>query len=112
MHLFVVQVTVGTTHGDTQYSVNKQTSKLFNVTPSGDGKYQLILAAHRRYFLEEYKFRFPWSYLKNVILAKYFIIAKNCLHTVSSKSGQKSVGKTCQEMKGFTKVSTNSVHKT
>ena len=24
LHLFVVQVIVGTTHGDTQYSVNKQ----------------------------------------------------------------------------------------
>ena len=27
MHLFVVQVTVSKTHGDTQYSVNKQTTK-------------------------------------------------------------------------------------
>ena len=28
MHLFVVQVTFGTIHGDTQYSVNKQTNKI------------------------------------------------------------------------------------
>ena len=53
MRLFVVQVIVGTTHGDTQYSVNKQTNNILNVTPSGDINYQLILAAHRRCFLEE-----------------------------------------------------------
>ncbi len=70
MHLFVVQVTVGTTHGDTQYSVNKQTNKIFNVTPSGDRNYQLILAAHRRCFLEENKFIFQVSFLIAVILAK------------------------------------------
>ena len=53
MHLFVVQVIVGTTHGDTQYSVNKQTDKTFNVTLSGDRNYHLILAAQRMCFLED-----------------------------------------------------------
>ena len=47
MHLFVVQVIVSTTNGDTQYSVNKLTNIILNVTPSGDRYYQLILAAHR-----------------------------------------------------------------
>ena len=70
MHLFVLQVTVGTTHRDTEYSVNKQTNKIFNVIPSGDRNYQLILAAHRRCFLEENKFSFPVSFLITVILAK------------------------------------------
>ena len=28
IHLFVVQVIVGTTHGDMKYNVNKQTNKL------------------------------------------------------------------------------------
>ena len=55
MSLFVGQVIVGTTHGGTQYSVNKQTNNILNVTPSGDLNYQLILAAHRRCFLEENK---------------------------------------------------------
>ena len=31
---FFVQVLVGTTHGGTQYSVNKQTNKIFNLTLS------------------------------------------------------------------------------
>ena len=70
MHLFDVQVTVGTTHGDTQYSVNKQTNKIFNVTLSGDRNYQLSLAAHRRCFLEENKFTFPVRFLITIILAK------------------------------------------
>ena len=34
MRLFVVQVKVGTTHGDTQYSVNKQTNNILNLTSS------------------------------------------------------------------------------
>ena len=59
MHSFVVLITVGTTHGDTQYSVNKQTNKIFNIPPSGDRNYQFILAAHTRCFLEENKFSFP-----------------------------------------------------
>ena len=53
MLLFVVQVIVGTTHGATQYSVNKQTNNILNLTPSGDRNYQLILSADRRCFLEE-----------------------------------------------------------
>ena len=71
LHLFLVQVTVGTTHGDTQYSVNKQSNKMFNVTPSGDRNYQMILAGGSwRCFLEENKFFFPVSFLLTVILAK------------------------------------------
>ena len=62
MHMFVVQVTVGTRHEDTQYSLNKQENKVINVTPSGDRNNQLILAAHRRRFLEEIKFSFPVSF--------------------------------------------------
>ena len=65
MHLFVVQVTVGTTHGDTQYSVNKQTNKIFNVTPSGDRNYQLILADYRRCLLEENELSFSLSFFIN-----------------------------------------------
>ena len=34
MRLFVVLVLVGTTHGDTQYSVNRKTNKILNLTPS------------------------------------------------------------------------------
>ena len=86
-----MQVTVVTTHGDTRYSVHKQTNKIFNVTPSGNRNYQLILAAHRRSFLEENKFSFPVSFLTTVILAKKFIIANKCLQTVSTKSVLKKV---------------------
>ena len=39
MRLFVVQVIVGTTHGDNQYSVNKQTNNIMNLTPSGHRNY-------------------------------------------------------------------------
>ena len=46
--LFVVQVIAGTTHGATQYSVNKQTNNILNITPSGDRNYQFLLAAHWR----------------------------------------------------------------
>ena len=53
LRLFVLQVIVSTTYGDTQYSVNKQTNNILNLTPSGDRNYQLILAAHRSCFLEE-----------------------------------------------------------
>ena len=53
MRLFVAQVIVSTTHGDTQHSVNKQTNIILNLTPSGDRNYQLILSADRRCFLEE-----------------------------------------------------------
>ena len=42
MCLFVVQVIVGTTHGITQYSVNKQINHILNITPSGDRNYQLL----------------------------------------------------------------------
>ena len=56
MRLFVVQVIVSTTHGDTQYTVNKQTNNILNLTPSGDRNYKLIMAAHRRCFWEENKF--------------------------------------------------------
>ena len=70
MHLFVLRVTVGTTHGDTQCSVNEQTNKIFNVTPSEDRNHQLILAAHRRSFLEENKFIFVVSFLITISLAK------------------------------------------
>ena len=49
MHLFVVQVIVGTTY------VNKQTNNILNLTPSGERNYQLLLAAHRRCFFEEEK---------------------------------------------------------
>ena len=47
MHVFVVQVIVGTTHGATQYSVNKQTNSIMNLTPSADRNYQLLLASHK-----------------------------------------------------------------
>ena len=53
--LFVVKVIVSTTHGDIQYSVNKQTNNILNVTSSGDRNYQLILAADRGFFLKENK---------------------------------------------------------
>ena len=62
MLLFVVQVIVGTTRGDTQYSVNKQTNNMLILTPSGDRKYQLLLAAHMRCFLEENKFSFHYAF--------------------------------------------------
>ena len=83
MHLFVVQVTVGTTHGDTQCSVKKK--YIFYVTPLGDRKYQLILAAHRRCFLEEMKLSFPVTFLINVILAKQFIVPKMVKKSVYKK---------------------------
>ena len=70
MYLFVVQVTAGKTHGDTQYIVSKQTNQIFNVTPSGDRNYQLILPAHKRWFLEENKFSFPVIFLITISLAK------------------------------------------
>ena len=47
MIFFAVQVTVGT-HGVTQYSVNRQTNYILNITPSGDRHYQLLLAAHKK----------------------------------------------------------------
>ena len=74
MRLFVVQVIVNTTHGDTQYSVNKQTNNILNITPSGDHNYQLILAAHRRCFLEENKFSFSLCFLLTIISAEQFIV--------------------------------------
>ena len=74
MRLFVVQVIVSTTHGDTQYSVNKQTNNILNLTPSGDRKYQLFLAAHRRCFLEENKLSFSLCFLLTIISAEQFIV--------------------------------------
>ena len=60
MRLFVVHVLVGTTHGDTQYSVNRKTNKILNITPSWDRIYQLILAVHRRWVLEE---KIKWFFI-------------------------------------------------
>ena len=40
----VVKVIVGTTHGATQYGVNKQRNNILNLTPLGDQNYQLLLA--------------------------------------------------------------------
>ena len=51
MHLFVVQVIVGATYGNTQYSVNKQTNNIFNLLPLRDRNYQLLLEAHSRFFI-------------------------------------------------------------
>ena len=53
LRLFVVQVIVGTTHGDTQYSGNKQTNNILNHTPSGDRNYQFLPEAFRKCFLED-----------------------------------------------------------
>ena len=39
MRLFVLQVIVITTHGDTQYSVNKKIKKILNLTSSGERNY-------------------------------------------------------------------------
>ena len=58
MRLFVVQVIVSTTHGDTQCSVNKQTNNILNLTTSGDRNYQLILELHIKCFLEENKYSY------------------------------------------------------
>ena len=74
MHLFVVQVIVSTTHGDTQHSVNKHTNNILNLTPSGDRNHQLILASHRRCFLEENKFRFSLCILLIIISALQYIV--------------------------------------
>ena len=65
MGLLVVQIKVGSTHGDTQYNVNKQLNNILNLKPSGDKKYQLILASHRRCFLEENKSSFSLCFLFN-----------------------------------------------
>ena len=89
MCLFVVQVIVITTHGDTQYSVNKQTNNILNLTPSGDRDYQLILAGQRRCFLEENKFSFLLCFLLTIISAEQFIVPKKCPLKVSKKSVHK-----------------------
>ena len=76
IRLFVVQVIVSTTHEDTQYSVNKQTNNIFNLTPSGDRNCQLILTAHKRCFLEENAFScllcffLPLFQLNNLLYTK------------------------------------------
>ena len=89
MRLFVVQLIASTTHGDTQYGLNKQTNNILNVTPSEDINYQLILAAHRRCFLEENKFSFSLCFLLTIISAEKFIVPKKCTQKVSTKSVHK-----------------------
>jgi hypothetical protein len=101
MRLFVVQVIVSTTHGDTQYSVNKRTNNILNHTPSGHRNFQLILAAHRRCFFEENKFSFLLCFLLTIILAEQFILHKKCPQKVYTKC----VHKKCPQ-----KVSTKSPH--
>ena len=81
MHLFVVQVIFSTTHVNTQYSVNKQTNNILNLTPSGDRNYQLILASHRRCFLEENKSSFSLCFLFN----HYFGWTIYCTHKKVNK---------------------------
>ena len=98
MRLFVVQVKVDTTQGDAQYSVNKQTNYILNLTNSVYINDQLILASHRRWFLEENKSSFLLCFLFN----HYFGWTIYCTH---KKSPQK-VSKWCPQ-----KVSTKSVHK-
>ena len=46
------------------------------------------------------------TFLITVTLAKLFIRAKKCRQTVSTKSVQKSDGKTCEEIKVLKKVCT------
>ena len=104
-------------HGDTQYSVNKQTNNILNLTPSGDRNYQLILAAHRRFFLEENNIRFSLCFLLTIILSEQFIGPKKCqlqvskkyVKKVSKKLSTKSATKTVHK-KCLNKVSTTSVH--
>ena len=74
MHLFVEQVIVGTTHGTTHYTVNKQTNNILNLTPSGHRNCQLLLAAHRRCFLEENKHSFSLCFLLTIISAEKFSV--------------------------------------
>ena len=78
MHLFLLQLIVSTTSGDTQYSVNEQTNNILNLKPSGDRNYQLILAAHKRCFLEENKFCFSLCFLLTIISPEQFIVPKKC----------------------------------
>ena len=96
-----MQVIVSTTHGDTQYSVNKRTNNILNHTPSGHRNFQLILAAHRRCFFEENKFSFLLCFLLTIILAEQFILHKKCPQKVYTKC----VHKKCPQ-----KVSTKSPH--
>ena len=84
MRLFVVQVIVGTTDGAMQYSVNKQTNNVSNLTPLGDRNDQLLLAAHRRWFLEENKFSFLLCILLTTISAVQYIL---CLRQVCPIKG-------------------------
>ena len=78
MRLFVVQVIVSRTHGDTQYNLNKQANNILNVTPSGDINHQMVLAAHMRCFFEENKLSFSLWFLLTIILAEQFIVPKKC----------------------------------
>ena len=90
------------THG-----VNKQTNKILNPTPSWDRKYQLILAAHRRFVLEDNKLSFSLCFLLTIILAEQFFVIKKCPQKVSTtKKSTKSVDKKCPK-----KVPTKSVYK-
>ena len=71
---FFVEVLVGLTHEVTHYSVNKQANNIFNLTPSGDRNYQLLLEAHRRCFLEENKFSISFCFLITIVSAEQFIM--------------------------------------
>ena len=75
MRLFVMQVIVGTAIGATQYSAHKQTNTLINLTPSRHRHYQLLLAAHKRCFLEENKLSFSLCFLLTIISAEKFIVS-------------------------------------
>ena len=74
--LFVVQVIVGTAHEDNKYRVNKQTNNILILKPSGDRNYQLLLAAHRRCFLEENKLSFSLWFLLTNISAEQFVVTQ------------------------------------
>ena len=88
MRLFVAQVIVSTTHGDTQHTVNKQTNIILNLTPSGDRNYQLILSADRRCFLEEKNSVFILLFINH-----YFNWTIYCTQKVSTKSTHKKCPK-------------------
>ena len=88
-------VTIGTKHGYTKYSVNKQTNKIFNVTPTGDRNCQLILVAHRKCFLKENKLSFY------IFTNHYFGSTIHCPQKMSTKSINKKYPQ---------KVSTKSVY--
>ena len=62
MRLFVVQVIVGTTHGATQHSVNKQRNNIFESHTFRRQKVSVVLTAHKSCFLEENKLSFHFAF--------------------------------------------------